>query len=1078
MSTAPATTREEILAPIAAAYEELAPDGWGREFVERYYRHTPLDELSSRTPDTFAGVAHSHLVLARTRPPGTANVRVYNPTTEVDGWSNPRTIIQIVTDDMPFLVDSVTGALVQAGVDIHLIIHPQLVVVRDAVGELQSVANRDITKAFRSGAVGELAESWMLLSVDREGDEDRRTEIERTVRSVLEDVRQSVEDWPKMRSRCLVLAAELEGARPPGVDPDEVALATRFLRWMADNHFTFLGYREYTLDQTPAGEVIAPVTGSGLGLLRADPPLGTDPEVLTSEASAIAHARELLVLTKANSKSTVHRVTHLDYVGVKTLDERGEVVGERRFLGLYASTAYTESVLRVPLVAEKVQAVIDRSGLASDSHTGKDLLEVLESYPRDELFQAGRRGPLRDRARGHPAPGASPHQALHPRGRLRPLRLVPRVHPPRPLQHRRPHPDGGHPQGDLRRRGGRVLGPRQRVRPRPTAVRRPGGQGQPDPHPRPRPSARPSSSASSRPAAPGRTGSATPCDAAHGEEVGDRLMDRFGRAFPTAYEESFTVDPGRSPTSATSTGSAADQGTSVALYRPPRRTRRHPPLQAVPRRAAVAHRHPADLHPHGRRGRRRAALRGRARRRGGPARLRLRAARPRPRHLGRLLARAAPRPLRGRRRRGLGRPGRVRRLQQARPRGAPHVAPGRHPAHGRQVPAPDPGHLLAGLPRGRPRRAPRDRPRPRRAVGDALRPGRASPPTRQAEARDAAEEEVAAARARRPRRRVEPRPRPHHPRLPRRHPGRAAHELLPAGPRRRRAPRRTSRSSSTRARCPTCPLRDRSSRSSSTARGSRACTCASARSPAAGCAGRTGARTSAPRSSAWSRRRWSRTPSSCPTGSKGGFYAKQLPDPAADREAWLEEGKAAYRTFISGLLDVTDNRVGRRDRAARAGRAPRRRRPLPRRRRRQGHGDLLRHRQRRRAVVRLLARRRVRVRRLGRLRPQGDGHHRPRRLGVGQAALPRDGRRHPDRGVHRRRRRRHERRRLRQRDAALRAHPPRRGLRPPARLRRPDPDAAASPSPSAGGSSTCRARRGTTTTGRCSPRAAASSRAR
>ncbi len=129
----------------------------------------------------------------------------------------------------------------------------------------------------------------------------------------------------------------------------------------------------------------------------------------------------------------------------------------------------------------------------------------------------------------------------------------------------------------------------------------------------------------------------------------------------------------------------------------------------------------------------------------------------------------------------------------------------------------------------------------------------------------------------------------------------------------------------------------------------------------------------------------------------------------------------------------------RRDRPARARRPPRRRRPVPRRRRRQGHRDLLRHRQRRRAVVRLLARRRLRLGWLGRLRPQGDGHHRPRRVGVGEAALPRDGRRHPDDGVHRRRDRRHERRRLRQRDAPVRADPARRGVRPPARLHRPEP---------------------------------------
>ncbi|HSF97879.1 MAG TPA: hypothetical protein VLA55_04225, partial [Ornithinibacter sp.] len=133
MSSAQARTREDVLAAIAAAFEEAVPDGGGAEFIGRYFRHVPLDELTSRTPDIYAGAAAGHLKLARDRHPGVANVRVYNPTTEVDGWSNARTVIQVVTDDMPFLVDSVTGALVGAGIDIHLIVHPQLVVSRDAV---------------------------------------------------------------------------------------------------------------------------------------------------------------------------------------------------------------------------------------------------------------------------------------------------------------------------------------------------------------------------------------------------------------------------------------------------------------------------------------------------------------------------------------------------------------------------------------------------------------------------------------------------------------------------------------------------------------------------------------------------------------------------------------------------------------------------------------------------------------------------------------------------------------------------------------------------------------------------------
>ena len=324
MSKPQARTREDLLAKIAAVCADAGLDGGASDFVHRYFRHVPLDELSTRDPDTYAGAASSHLELARTRPPGVSNVRVYNPSTEADGWTNPRTIVQVVTDDMPFLVDSVAGYLVNAGIDIHLIVHPQLVVSRNAMGVLQRVESRDVKGRTKGGSLDNLAESWMTLSIDRESDEERRAALEAQVRNVLEDVRQAVEDWPRMRSKCLVLAAELEGSPPVGIEEAEVASATRFLRWMADNHFTFLGYRDYVLREVDGGEVIAPVGGSGLGLLRSDPPAGADPDRLTPAASEKAHEANILVLTKANSKSTVHRVTHLDYVGVKAYDEDGD----------------------------------------------------------------------------------------------------------------------------------------------------------------------------------------------------------------------------------------------------------------------------------------------------------------------------------------------------------------------------------------------------------------------------------------------------------------------------------------------------------------------------------------------------------------------------------------------------------------------------------------------------------------------------------------------------------------------------------------------------------------------------------
>ena len=180
-------------------------------------------------------------------------------------------------------------------------------------------------------------------------------------------------------------------ANPPhGLPVDEVSESTELLRWLADERFTFLGYREYVLTAGPGGtgdDRLLAVPGTGLGILRADQAQGADAGRLPQKVSERARERQLLVVTKANSRSTVHRPAYLDYVGVKTFDAQGEVTGERRFLGLFTSAAYNESIQRIPVLRRKSHDVLVRSGFTANSHSGKDLLQILETYPRDELFQ-------------------------------------------------------------------------------------------------------------------------------------------------------------------------------------------------------------------------------------------------------------------------------------------------------------------------------------------------------------------------------------------------------------------------------------------------------------------------------------------------------------------------------------------------------------------------------------------------------------------------------------------------------------------------------------------------------------------
>ncbi|WP_328888760.1 NAD-glutamate dehydrogenase [Streptomyces sp. NBC_00316] len=372
-------------------------------YLQRYYLHTAPEDLVGRDPVDVFGAASSHYRLAENRPQGTANVRVHTPTVEENGWTSSHSVVEVVTDDMPFLVDSVTNELSRQGRGIHLVIHPQVVVRRDVTGKLIEVlaeGNGLSVGAVRKGADAAkaplphdaLIESWIHVEIDRETDRaDLKTIAENLLR-VLSDVRETVEDWDKMREAALRIADDLPGEPLDALADEEVNEARELLRWLAADHFTFLGYREYELRETDA---LAAVPGTGLGILRSDPhhsedeahPVSPSFDRLPADARAKARERKLLILTKANSRSTVHRPSYLDYVGVKKFDADGNVIGERRFLGLFSSAAYTESVRRVPVIRRKVAEVLEGAGFSPNSHDGRDLLQILETYPRDELFQ-------------------------------------------------------------------------------------------------------------------------------------------------------------------------------------------------------------------------------------------------------------------------------------------------------------------------------------------------------------------------------------------------------------------------------------------------------------------------------------------------------------------------------------------------------------------------------------------------------------------------------------------------------------------------------------------------------------------
>jgi glutamate dehydrogenase len=377
---------------MALRVEPMAPVSDLDGLVSLYYRLVPAEELSAAAPEELAAVVRSHLALAAVRAPGRALVRLINPTRAESGWDSPDTVIEIVTDDMPYLVDSVVAELERLNVSARRLVHPIVLVRRDLAGTLREVlTDSDLNKVPADVVV----ESWMYVEIDRITDADRARQVEQRLLAVLTDVREVVEDTERMAAVACAVAQEL-GKAPPPLPAGEVADGAALLRWLAAGHFVFLGYRRYELVREPtAGATDGPgnctvpglraVIGSGLGVLRRD---SVTIRGLTAGPGVNPLSRDLLVLTQASSPATVYRPVYPHYIGVKIFDERGEITGEHRFLGLLTTTASHENVLDIPVIGRRVREVIQRAGVPVASYSGQQMLEVLQSYPRGELFSA------------------------------------------------------------------------------------------------------------------------------------------------------------------------------------------------------------------------------------------------------------------------------------------------------------------------------------------------------------------------------------------------------------------------------------------------------------------------------------------------------------------------------------------------------------------------------------------------------------------------------------------------------------------------------------------------------------------
>ena len=347
--------------------------------VDKYLSDIDDTDLLARAPAVWSTIVQNHLAFANEFQSGAAKMRIFTPKAAEHGWESPCTVIEFINDDMPFLVDSIAMEITRQGVAIQQIAHPLFAVTRDAHGALT---------ALSPPADGQKLESWIHIEVERLTDAARIKMLGDGLVAILSDVRAAVEDWTKMKSKVQDVLSNLGGAAKV-VPLEELDEARAFLQWAGDNHFTFMGYRDYDLVSANGKDSLKIVANSGLGVLR-EPKLGgvsASFNELPDHLKKLARSPQLLVLTKANSRATVHRAGYLDYIGIKRFDVNGQVIGERRFIGLYTSSSYHGDPTEIPLLRQKIAKVLARAGYPAGSHAGKNLLSILDNYPRDELFQ-------------------------------------------------------------------------------------------------------------------------------------------------------------------------------------------------------------------------------------------------------------------------------------------------------------------------------------------------------------------------------------------------------------------------------------------------------------------------------------------------------------------------------------------------------------------------------------------------------------------------------------------------------------------------------------------------------------------
>jgi len=351
------------------------------KFAHTLYGNVANEDMFGRNDSDLYGAALSLWQTFNAHTADDAKIRVFNPEIARHGWESKHTIVEIVVKDMPFLVDSVRIALNRHNITAHLLLHYPLQTFRDNQGQITEF-HKLATKANPT-----TQQTVFHIEIDRMSDKTSIEQLIAELDSVMQDVSLAVSDWKPTKVKLEQVIAELP-QHCGKASPAQLAETIEFLNWLAKDNFTLLGYRQYSIVPVQGDYRIAGMADTALGLMRRsvsrDLMLSDLPDVARKQALS----NDLLILTKTNNKSRVHRPAYIDYIGIKRFDAQGHVIGEDRFIGLYSSSLYNNSAADIPLLKNKLATVMANSGFSVGTHAYKALLNILETYPRDELIQA------------------------------------------------------------------------------------------------------------------------------------------------------------------------------------------------------------------------------------------------------------------------------------------------------------------------------------------------------------------------------------------------------------------------------------------------------------------------------------------------------------------------------------------------------------------------------------------------------------------------------------------------------------------------------------------------------------------